>query len=231
MIEKDLKKEQKIIDLAKELNQCKKDYLILEERHNGVMQINRLLEEGAETEPQLNKNVTATQQCDEESQIVEKIARDAAAPIPIKIVTSEEDETDDTEDKIENRVTKTEDFTASMKASKDYMTGHDRGRENKTKGRNSEVKDPEVIHTTKQCWNGAKCPRVDCYFLHPGEEQPRAYQLNQKFGLKSYSTPEKRGKITTSWNWMKEGLVVIMEGTEQKAPTRKITGIEKIQDK
>ena len=71
---------------------------------------------------------------------------------------------------------------------------HDEGRGNKTKGRNDKVKDPEVIHTTKQCWNGAKCPRVDCYFLHPGEEQPRAYRLNQKVGIKSCSTPEKRGE-------------------------------------
>ena len=50
MTEKDVEREQKMRSILKELNDCKKDYMILEERSKGVMEINRMLEEGIERE-------------------------------------------------------------------------------------------------------------------------------------------------------------------------------------
>ena len=33
-----------------------------------------------------------------------------------------------------------------------------------------------LVKTTKRCRRGRECERGDCYFLHPGEEEPRAYR-------------------------------------------------------
>ena len=213
--------------------------MMLEERNKGVMEINRMLEEGIQrekTEEEEKKGLEDTgkgdgeenrDECEAETisnsinepenncqdrpiTIEDIIQMDISEEIPIMIM-----ETPGKKNEVIEVPTKTKpedpevvdcvkDKPCPTTESKVMdMSGEIKDRAQGKPEEDEKIRDTEgnkkaysrreedkmmVVKTKKQCRQGKKCDRPDCYFQHPGEEEPRAYR---------YINGSKSGKNTT----------------------------------